>query len=167
MICCYYRPPYRNTNTLPQLDNSIALASRSTSKNSKVLVMGDFNINLLDSSHYLSNELSDLVANYGLYQHVLKPTFHSPGINPSLIDLIYCNAPNLISNTNHLARPIGSCHHSVIHCGINIHIPKSSPVSRSIWLYSKADWNYMLTWCSLNTNLIVGSRVAIPWPFFG
>ena len=54
IICCHYRPPYCNTNTLPQLDNSIALASRSTSNNSKVLVMGDFDTNLLDSYHIIS-----------------------------------------------------------------------------------------------------------------
>ena len=141
MICCYYRYPYRSTNTLPQLSNSIALAARSASTiNSKILVMGDFNVNLLDSSHYLFNELSDLISNFGLHQSVLQPTFHSPGINPSLLDHVYSNDPHLITTANCLA-PLGACHHSVVHCYMNIRIPKPVAVSRSIWLYSKADWH--------------------------
>ena len=139
-ICCYYRPPYRSSNTLPDLSHCIALASRSNSPDSKLLVIGDFNVNLLNQGHYLFDDLSDFSANHNLHQFVSQPTFYSPGINPSLIDHIYSNDPGLITKVANLS-PIGGCHHSVIYCGLNIQPNKPKIVSRTIWQYSKANWD--------------------------
>ena len=82
-ICCYYRPPYWNKNTLPSLSNSIALALRSKCPDGsepKILVMGDFNVNTLDKSHYLYDDLTDLVSVHNLHQFVNQPTYHKPNM---------------------------------------------------------------------------------------
>ena len=116
------------------------LASRSNSPDSKLLVIGDFNVNLLNQGHYLFDDLSDFSANHNLHQFVSQPTFYSPGINPSLIDHIYSNDPGLITKVANLS-PIGACHHSVIYCGLNIRPNKPKIVFRTIWQYSKANWD--------------------------
>ena len=122
------------------------------------------NVNLLDSSHYLFNELSDFVSNFGLHQSVLHPTFHSPGINTSLLNHVYSNDPHLITTANCLA-PLGACHHSVVHCNMNIRIPKPVTVSRSIWLYSKAYW-YVANTLLADIVLMNVITSIVPWMLF-
>lgn len=130
------------------------MSSNNYSSNSKIVVIGDFNVNLLDQSHYLYNEVSDLMSDHNLNQHVSQPTFYNPNSEPSLIDHVYSTDSDLITKVTHLS-PLGACHHSVIHCYLNIQPSKSSPVTRSIWVYSKADWveaNRLLSSYKVNVN---------------
>ena len=48
--------------------------------------MGDFNVNTLDKSHYLYDDLIDLISVHNLHQFVNQPTYHKPNIVPSLLD---------------------------------------------------------------------------------
>lgn len=166
-ICCYYRPPYRTENTIAQLSNSIAQASSLRCPNGsepKILVMGDFNVNLLDSSHYLYDDLSDFVSDHNLHQFVNQPTFHSPNSVPSLLDHVYSNDPTLVTQVNYHS-PLGACHHSVIQCYLSIHQPKPASVCRTIWQYNKADWaqaNEMLS----DFQLVEGEDANCAWDRF-
>lgn len=100
--------------------------------------MGDFNVNLLNQSHYLFDQLADLRDSFGLSQHVTQPTFFTKA-NHSLIDHIYSNDANLISNVSNLS-PLGACHHCIIQCTLNVSLSKFKPNCRLLWQYSKADW---------------------------
>ena len=166
-ICCYYRPPYRNKNTLPSLSNSIALALRSKCPDGsepKILVMGDFNVNTLDKSHYLYDDLTDLISVHNLHQFVNQPTYHKPNIVPSLLDHIYSNDPELITQVDYLS-PLGACYHSVLHCRLSIQQAKPALVCRIIWQYSKADWaraNDLLS----SYHLVEGMDINHAWDHF-
>ena len=74
----------------------------------KILVMDDFNVNTLDKSHYLYDDLTDLISVHNLHQFVNQPTYHKPNIVPSLLDHVYSNDPDLITQVDYLS-PLGAC----------------------------------------------------------
>jgi len=108
--------------------------------------MGDFNVNLLNHSHYLYDDLSDLMSAHNLHQFVTQPTFYSPNATPSLLDHVYSNDSDLVTHVAYHA-PLGLCHHSVIHCHLRIQQTKPDSVYRTIWLYNKADWGQLTRSC--------------------
>ena len=65
--------------------------------------MGDYNVNTLDKFHYIYDDLSDLISVHNLHQFVNQPTYHKPNIVPSLLDHIYSNDPDLISQVDYLS----------------------------------------------------------------
>jgi hypothetical protein len=126
--------------------------------------MGDFNVNLLDKTHYLYDDISDLIADHNLHQFIGQPTFHSPNKLPSLLDHVYSNDSNLITQVNYLS-PLGACYHSVLHCKLTIHQSKPATAHRTIWQYNKADWalaNVMLS----DFHSIQGEDVDCTWDRF-
>ena len=54
----------------------------------KMVLIGDFNVDLFDPSHFLFDEIADLKASHNLNQHVSQPTWFGHG-KPSLFDHIY------------------------------------------------------------------------------
>ena len=75
------------------------------SPDTKMVLIGDFNVDLLDSSHFLFEELADLKASHNLNQHVSQPTWFGHG-KPSLLDHIYTNNLHFHGRVTNLS-PIG------------------------------------------------------------
>ena len=82
-------------------------------------------------------ELEELFTLLGLSQIISEPTNFEPRKNPSCIDLIITEQPNLIldSGTRHSLDPF--CHHQIIYGKINFRIPPSPPCERKIWHFNR------------------------------
>ena len=83
---------------------------------------------------------------------IAEPTNFEPNKNPSCIDLIFTDQPNLIieSGTRSSLDPL--CHHQIIYCRMNYKIPPPPAFERKIWSYDNA-----------NINSIRNSISRFPW----
>ena len=137
LIGCIYRSPnaddYNNTQLLHMLE-------RAADENfSHILIVGDFNckninwqLNVTPSDpDNFQTKFFHQILESGWYQHVNSETRFRQGQNPSLLDLIFTNEENMVSNLKILS-PIGRSDHCVltfnlVTCGIldkKIGIPK-------------------------------------------
>ena len=98
------------------------------------------------------NSIEDLTTMLGLTQLINEPTNFEPNKNPSCIDLVFTDQPNLVleSGTHTFLDPY--CHHQITHCRFNFKIPPPPPFERNIWLYDKS-----------NVNLIRRCISNFPW----
>ena len=84
-------------------------------------------------------EIDDLFTSLNLSQIISEPTNFEPGKNPSCIDLIVTDQPNLILDSGTRASLDSNCHHQTIHCKVNFRIPPPTPSERHIWHYHRAN----------------------------
>ena len=70
---------------------------------------------------------------------IAEPTNFEPNKNPSCIDLIFTDQPNLVleSGTKSSLDPL--CHHQITYCRFNYKIPPPPPFERKIWDYERAN----------------------------
>ena len=85
------------------------------------------------------NDIEDLISSLGLYQMIKEPTNFVPNKNPTCIDLIITDQPNLILNSGTRPSPDAVCHHQIIHCKANFNLPPPPPYERKFWYYQRAD----------------------------
>ena len=97
-------------------------------------------------------EIDDIFTSLGLSQVISEPTNFEPNSNPSCIDLVVTDQPNLIIDSGTCASLDSCCHHQIIHCKINFRIPPPPPYDRKIWHYNRA-----------NLNAIKRSMTDFPW----
>ena len=97
-------------------------------------------------------ELDDLFTLLGLSQLVSEPTNFEPHKNPSCIDLIITDQPNLILDSGTRPSLDPYCHHHIINGKINFRVPPSPPFERKIWHFNRA-----------NSAAIKRSMVSFPW----
>ena len=76
----------------------------------------------------------------------------SPGKNPSCIDLIITDQPNLILDSGTRPSLDPKFHHQIVYCKINFRIPPPPPIERKMWHYGKA-----------NKAAILRSVANFPW----
>ena len=97
-------------------------------------------------------KIEEMFSELNLSQVISEPTNFTPGKNPSCIDLLVTDQPNLILNcgTRHSLDP--KCHHQIIHGRINFRIPPPPPTERKMWHYNKA-----------NSEAIKRSMTSFPW----
>ena len=97
-------------------------------------------------------KIEEMFSELNLSQVISEPTNFTPGKNPSCIDLLVTDQPNLILNsgTRHSLDP--KCHHQIIHGKINFRIPPPPPTERKMWHYDKA-----------NSDAIKRSMTSFPW----
>lgn len=87
LLCLHYRPPGRDTS-LVELET--ALDSLRLASFSRVILLGDFNVDLLVDSPTCS-DLAGLVAIYGLTQVISEPTRVTSSTS-SLLDHVYTSS---------------------------------------------------------------------------
>ena len=99
-------------------------------------------------------EIENLFTSLDLSQIISEPTNFEPNIscNPSCIDLIATDQPNLILDCGTRASLDTYCHHQIFYCRVNFKIPPAPPFERKIWHYNKA-----------NTAAIKRSMKNFPW----
>ena len=97
-------------------------------------------------------DIEELLSSLNLSQMISEPTNFTPGKNPSCIDLIITDQPNLLLDYGTRASLDPKCHHQIIHGKINFKIPPPPPIERKMWHYDKA-----------NTDAIRRSMTNFPW----
>ena len=84
-------------------------------------------------------ELDDLFTLLGLSQFISEPTNFEPHKNPSCIDLIITNQPNLILDRGTRPSLDPYCHHQIIYGKINFRVLPPPPFERKIWHFNRAN----------------------------
>ena len=143
----YRSPSY--THDTPQFNNFL-LNFKNLYVNIKnenpytMLFAGDFNAH---SKLWWNNgdtnpegmEIEELTSLLGLKQLISEPTNFEPNKNPSCIDLIFTDQPNIVLESGTRPSLDNYCHHQLTYCRINVKIPPPPPYQRKIWKYDRAD----------------------------
>ena len=85
------------------------------------------------------SEIEHLLSSLGLFQVISEPTNFEPNKNPSCIDLLITDQPNLILDSGTRASLDPYCHHQIIYRKVNFRIPPPPPLDRKIWHFNKAN----------------------------
>ena len=108
-------------------------------------------------SNNQGTQLNILFSELGLSQLISEPTHFRDHCNPTCIDLIICDQPNLVFDSGVRSSLDESCKHQLTFCKFVTKIPKIPPTRRVIWQYQKAkpdliqramkslDWNVYLS----------------------
>ena len=83
VVGCYYRPPSQNVDQWQVLASSI---ERVQAISDDIVIVGDFNVNMLDPSGHHHSHLSAIMSQFGLVNYVHNPT-RVTSSSSSLIDL--------------------------------------------------------------------------------
>ena len=83
------------------------------------------------------HEIEQLLSSLGLV--ISEPTNFEPNKNPSCIDLIITDHPNLILDSGTRASLDPYCHHQITYCKVNFRIPPPSPIDRKNWHFNRAN----------------------------
>ncbi|XP_045166981.2 uncharacterized protein LOC123530276 [Mercenaria mercenaria] len=132
-----YRPPDSNNNHWLLLEQSIDQAFNQSCDN--ILVTGDFNINVLNTT---SNKITNLMASYNAEQLITLPTHFTEHSN-SLIDLMF------VKNTNQVISsfvadpfiPNLTRFHCPVVAVLKLDKPKHTSFKRKIWLYDRGNYD--------------------------
>ena len=108
-----YRPPNGDINMFVSYLEDI-LADFYT-KFDSIIIMRDFNINMLNFERNISNLLTDVTDTFNLKQIISEPT-RITNTSSSLIDLIFCNFDVKSSGT----RDIEISDHMLVYCNFDI-----------------------------------------------
>ena len=131
----WYRPP----DNREELDTLfLILQSIDISIFSRFLLIGDFNINVLNTQHSLFYKLEDMMDSLVLTQVVPGPTHISPSGKQSLLDLALLSNPELLEACSTIS-PLGNSDHDGIAISLSWSVRASTPTnSRTIWRYEYA-----------------------------
>ena len=97
-------------------------------------------------------EIENLISSLNLSQLISEPTNFEPNKNPSCIDLVITDRPNLVLDCGTRASLDSFCHHEITYCKVNFNIPPPPPFERKIWHYDRA-----------NIPLLKRSMFNFPW----
>ena len=136
-ISLFYRPPSSSLDVMYMLQNYLELINIPTF-NCFVLI-GDFNINFLDTSVSFFDTFYNI---FGLTQVVNHPTHIHNNLYHSLIDLVFLSNLHCLSNCQ-VIPPLSNSDH----LGIRLEMkskhasqPHVTQRQRTIWRYTFANW---------------------------
>ena len=112
------------------------LGSLQLAKFSKVILLGDFNVDLSVPLSTRAVDFLSMVNGYGLQQHVDSVTRSSSG---TLLDLVLSTCPDLLSPIS-VVPPLDSSDHSAIEFTLSVIRRPQKVFKRHIWLYQLADF---------------------------
>ena len=98
------------------------------------------------------SEIEHLLSSLGLSHVISEPTNFDPNKNPSCIDLVITDQPNLILDSGTRVSLDPYCHHQITYCKVNFRIPPPPPLDRKIWHFNWA-----------NLAAIKKSMANFPW----
>ena len=84
-------------------------------------------------------EIDELFTKLGLFQLISEPTNFEPNKNPSCIDLVVTDQPNIVLDCRTRSSLDSLCHHQIVQCSVNFRIPPPPPYERKIWHFDRAD----------------------------
>ena len=105
--------------------------------------MGDF---ICHSQHWWpggdtnaeETEIDELMSSLGLTQLISEPTNFEPHKNPSCIDLIFTEQPNMVLENGTRASLDVVCHHQIIYWRVNLTPISPPPYERTVRHYKRA-----------------------------
>ena len=109
-----------------------------------IFFSGDFNAHSISwwpggNNTPEGKKLDELFTTLGLHQIIHEPTNFEPNKNPSCIDLIATDQPNLVLNCGTCPSLDAYCHHQIVHCKINLRLSPPPPYDRKIWHFNQAN----------------------------
>lgn len=120
-IIVVYRPPPSDENMLTErqfLDEFEKFLERQIVLPGEILLVGDFNFHVDDILDYYANQFSALIKNFGLIQHIHKPT-HNKG---HTLDLVITKQDSMLVGDISVTLPWVS-DHSIIHFKLRVRKP--------------------------------------------
>ena len=84
-------------------------------------------------------EIEDFTSLLGLKQLINEPTNMEPNKNPTCIDLILTDLPNIVMNCGVRPSLDNVCHHQMIFCNSNLKSLPPPSYKRKIWHYERAE----------------------------
>ena len=175
LLGLHYRPPGTDSSLeeLESVLSKLQWASYGTS-----LLLGDFNIDLLQGYSSTSLDLKGLTSSFGLTQLVTEAT-RVTDTSSTLIDHAYTSNPSVCSGVS-VEAPLGSSDHNSIVVHLSYAKCKPKSVKRRIWLYQRADFeglnDYLMDsltdtplnvdvndqWNNFKNSLLAGANEFIP-----
>ena len=156
-----YRNPINKADSpefLSFMDNLSSLHSKLLIENPYLIIFtGDFNAHSLHwwpggDSNNEGIQLNILFSELGLTQLISEPTHFRDNCQPTCIDLILCDEPNLVLESGVRPSLDPNCKHQITYCVLRIKNPKVLPHKRTVWNYDKA-----------NDVLIERAITEFPW----
>ena len=102
----------------------------------EVFYTGDFNDGNTTPE---GRKIEEMLTEPNLSQLISEPINFTTGKNPTCIDLLITDQPNLILNSGTRPSLDSKCHHQIIHGKINFKSPPPPPRKRKVWHYNKAN----------------------------
>ena len=141
---------------------------------SHVLIMGDFNLPLINwsswtcsnnSENSFDNTFINCLRDSFFHQHVTIPTRSRYNQNPNILDLILTNEEGMISSLSHLC-PLGKSDHSILTFNFHCYIQHRRH-DRIQYNYKKGDYSTMRGRLNLDWNCIINNKcVDDQWLIF-
>ena len=110
------------------------------------VLVGDFNINLLQPDSPSAIELTNITSSFHLSQVVNSPTRETDH-SVTLIDHVYTSNTRLVNSCSILP-PLDSSDHNSKITTLNLVPPSLTPLQCKVWLYSRASFD------TINSDLI-------------
>ena len=109
-----------------------------------IFFSGDFNCHSQSwwpacNTNAEGKEIEQLTLSLGLTQIISEPTNFEPHKQPSCVDLIFTDQPNIVIENGTRASLDITCHHQIIFCRINMTLMPPPPYDRKVWHYSRAN----------------------------
>lgn len=174
IIATIYRPPSQSADATRAFIDALDVSlGKALSENSILVMLGDFNAKHSDwlqlpgsPTDLAGSSLSNLTNSFNLSQLVSDVTRPSggqglPSDNPSgsLLDLIFTNRPDLLSQPK-IEPPLGSSDHFAVRCSIStVAVPRGRPIRR-LWNLKKANIEAFLADLSAQRWPCVGSSAS-------
>ena len=116
-------------------------------------------------SNNQGTQLNILFSELGLSQLISEPTHFRENCNPTYIDLIICDQPNLVVESGVGSSLDENCKHQLTYCKFATKLPKIPPSKRVVWHYEKAKPELIkramesFDWDSNLSNLAPGTQI--------
>ena len=177
----FYRPPSSSSSIFDML-LTVLCAHINVSLLSNFILVGDFNVNVLNRSHPLLSKLQALSSSLCLSQVVSEPTHLISDNASSLIDLIYLSVPSSVLSCTTIP-PLANSDHLGLYLSISAGQRKCVPKvnRRKIWRYAlgdfdraselllSTDWNSLFSsgdinicWLNWKTRFLEVMQLCIP-----
>ena len=155
-LALFYRPPSSPFSIFDELQ--VLIENLGVDVMQQFILLGDFNVDMLKTSHPLLSRLQIITEYFSLTQVVSSPTHYSHNGSPSLIDLVFISCPERLLSCETVP-PLGSSDHLGVQLAIRRNITHNRPSNqRTIWRYKYADYEkatelYYVDWSDVQCTL--------------
>lgn len=134
----FYRPPSSHCDVFDNLCEALLAVDQSHFSN--FVLVGDFNVNFLCESSFLSSHICNLINSFSLTQVIDSPTHFTTDNHCSLIDLIFVSNMHFFSNYSTIPQLSNSDHFGLLLYMKHCNAPSVSHPRRTVWRYKLADF---------------------------
>jgi len=142
----YYSPP--NSSLLDNLEETLSDLDLVTHRHA--ILVGNFNVNLLQADDTSCLDLLGIASSFGLTQVVDSPT-RVTSISSTLIDHVYVSLPSLV-NSLHVIPPLESSDHNCIEFIVTLSRARVQHCKCRVWLYKRANFEEMNRYLETELN---------------